>query len=124
MRDEIICTICPLGCELDVEYEADKIITVTGNRCRRGLPYAEKETLNPERVLTTTVRLSGGAISLLPVKTNKSIPRDQIAAVMKEALKIRVRAPIRAGKRIIKNICRTDADLIATRTIKKGRPAL
>jgi CxxC motif-containing protein len=37
MNKEIICINCPMGCSLEVTYDADNIISVKGNECPRGL---------------------------------------------------------------------------------------
>ena len=36
MRKELICINCPMGCCLEVEYDADKVLGVKGNECPRG----------------------------------------------------------------------------------------
>jgi len=118
MTDQIVCTVCPLGCIMEVEHTRDRILSVTGNRCKRGLGYAEKEILHPERTVTTTVRIRGGAIGLLPVKTSRSIAKDLVFTVMKEANAVCVNAPVKMGTVIIANIAGSGADLVATRTIE------
>jgi len=122
MKDELICTTCPLGCELYVEYGREKIITIKGNRCKKGLEYAIKEVFNPQRIVTTTVCIKEAAIPLLPVKTDTSIIRDLMFDVIKESAKIIVQAPIKIGDIIIKNICDSVVNLVATRSIERTEP--
>ena len=44
MKTRICCTTCPNECELDVEMnEKKEILSVTGNKCPRGLTFAQKE---------------------------------------------------------------------------------
>ena len=57
---ELICIVCPKGCHLKVDEEKD--FAVTGNGCPRGAEYGKKELTNPTRVITSTVRVEGGAI--------------------------------------------------------------
>ena len=37
---ELICINCPRGCLLQVEQQGEEI-TVTGNFCSKGIPYAK-----------------------------------------------------------------------------------
>ena len=46
MERKLTCIICPLGCELRVETEDKKVISVSGNTCPRGKVYAENECTN------------------------------------------------------------------------------
>ena len=61
MVKDIICVACPMGCQISVELsDSGEILSVTGNTCKRGDAYARTECTNPERSLTTTVKVSGG----------------------------------------------------------------
>ena len=40
MTRDLVCIICPRGCNLKVELEGKEIKGVTGNGCPRGLQYA------------------------------------------------------------------------------------
>jgi CxxC motif-containing protein len=113
----LTCIVCPMGCLLNVEVENDKIGNISGNRCKRGSAYAVEECTAPKRMLTTTVRISGGIHPLLPVKTKKAIPKALIRPCMEEIRGVQVSAPVRAGDIIVKNICGTGVDIIATRSI-------
>ncbi|MBP7056570.1 MAG: DUF1667 domain-containing protein [Candidatus Omnitrophica bacterium] len=118
MKKELICINCPMGCCLEVDYDKDRIISVKGNECARGKDYAEKEIFHPERVVTTTVRIKGASIPVLPVKTARSVPKDLGIKIVRAASKITVEAPVKSGDVIIKNVSDTGVDLIATRTVK------
>ena len=59
MEKEIICTVCPRGCHIQVEGERETVRQVTGYICKRGLEYATAEFTHPVRILTTTVKLDG-----------------------------------------------------------------
>ena len=119
MRKELICINCPQGCNLDVEFNDEKIIAVNGNECKRGLTYAEEEIFHPVRMVTTTVAVTDGLINLLPVKTNRPVDKSLTSNIVKEISKIKIEAPVGSGNIIIKNILNTGVDIIATRTIKK-----
>ena len=55
---ELICINCPRGCLLQVEQQGEEI-TVTGNFCSKGIPYAKQEITDPQRVLTILMRPEG-----------------------------------------------------------------
>ena len=76
----LTCIICPLGCALTVEFDSDgNVSKVSGNTCPRGKQYAIDECTNPVRTITSTVRCEDG--SVIPVKTNKSVPKGKVFEV-------------------------------------------
>lgn len=80
MEKKLTCIVCPMGCSLCVKEENGKV-TVTGNTCPRGAAYGESEIKNPTRTVTSTMRTEGG--KLVPVKTDRAIPKDKIFECMK-----------------------------------------
>jgi len=117
MNKKFICIICPVGCEIEVEYDSEKIKKITGNSCEKGKEYIVEEIYNPKRVLTTTVKIKNGEMPLVSVKTSKPIPKDLIFKSMDELAEIKVSAPIKIGDIIIKNLLNTGADVIATKKV-------
>ncbi len=115
---EIICIVCPVGCHLTVKGEDINSLEVTGNKCPRGDKYGKKELSDPRRVLPTTVKIQGGLLARLPVKTSEPIPKPLIFDAMKEIKKVKVNAPIKVGDVIIENILNTGADVVATRDMQ------
>lgn len=116
MNKELICICCPMGCHLSVDIENKK---VNGNTCKRGEVYGLNEVINPVRVITSTVKIKGAAFTVLPVKTKSGIPKKLNFEVMKVINSITVKAPIKCGDIIIKNILNTGIDLVATRSMEK-----
>jgi CxxC motif-containing protein len=119
MKKEMICIGCPMGCYLTVDYAGTKIHSVSGNRCKVGQQYAEKEITNPERTLTTTVKVKNGQLPLVSVRTNKPIPKSKIFDAMNLLAKVEAEAPIKIGDTIIQNIFDTSVDIVATKNISK-----
>ena len=116
---KLICIMCPLGCEVTVKYdEKGGIQEVLGQKCPKGEKYARNEFATPLRVLTSTVAIGGAAFARLPVKTSGFIPKDKMFECMKEIEKIRVKAPIKIGEKIINNILGLNVDVVATRDVK------
>jgi CxxC motif-containing protein len=117
MKKEMICINCPMGCYLTVDHVGTKMNAVHGNRCEVAVRYAEKEIVNPERTLTTTVKVKNGNFPLLSVKTNTPIPKNKLFDAMNFLAKIEVEAPINAGQIIVKNILETSANIVATKNV-------
>jgi CxxC motif-containing protein len=117
MKTELICIACPQGCTLTVEHDQEAIASITGNGCKRGIPYAEAEIFHPERLVTTTVRIDHAAIPLLPVKTSQAIPKGKVPAVLRELAGLCVQAPVAVGDILVRDIGGTGADVVATRSL-------
>ena len=119
MMKELTCIGCPMGCALRVEIRGDEIL-VSGNHCKRGEKYARSEITNPVRAVTSTVRISGGNIPRLSVRTAQDVPKDKIFACMEEIQKLKVTAPVHIGDVLIENCAGTGVSIIATKNIEKA----
>lgn len=118
-RTNIICIGCPKGCRIVVESEEKQITAIKGYGCRIGKEYAKKEFTNPTRILPTTVKVEGGELPLVPVKTAQPIPKNKIKAAMEEIAGIKVKAPVNIGQVIVADLASTGVELVATRNINK-----
>ena len=114
---ELICIGCPLGCPLTVTMKNNKFLDVTGNTCPKGASYAEKEVTNPTRIVTSTVRVSGGSYPMVNVKTASDIPKDKIFECIKALKDVVVPAPVKIGDIILSDVARTGVDVIAARNV-------
>ncbi len=115
MKREMVCVACPLGCPLSVEMnDAGEVISVTGNTCKRGEKYAQDECTNPVRMLTTTMKINGGSLPVISVKTSAPIPKGMMFECMKIINNEVVDAPVKMGEVLISNICDTGIDIVAT----------
>ncbi len=105
-----------MGCPISVEINdaTGEVINVTGNTCPRGKAYAVTECTAPVRMLTSTVKVSGGRTAMVPVKTSAPIPKGMMFDIMKEINSVEVASPVKLGQVIIKNVLDTGADIIAT----------
>lgn len=97
--------------------DEEKNFTVTGHSCQKGVDYGKKELTNPTRVLTSTVRIEGAALTRLPVKTSADIPKGEIPNAMKLLNDVTVTAPVRIGDVILPNILGLGVDFVATKTL-------
>jgi len=108
MKKTVTCTICPKGCEIEVSLNS-----VTGYSCDRGKEYATAEVTNPVRILTTTVRVTGGAAKLLPVRSKGPIPKGLLFKAMEECSRKEVDLGVKMGDVIIPNIAGSGIDMVA-----------
>jgi len=106
-----------MGCELEVYVENDMVSSVTGNKCRRGEAYAVEECINPVRTVTTTVRVYGGSLPLLPVKSEKPISKHKIRDCVAALKQIQLHAPVKIGDIVVENVCNTGINVVACRDI-------
>ena len=115
MTKELICINCPMGCALTAEVENGKVISVTGNTCKRGEIYAQNELTAPVRVVTTTAMAQNG--KPVPVKTKDTIPKEKIFEVVAAIKWVTVPLPVKMGDTILKNAADTGVDIIAARSM-------
>ena len=113
----LICIGCPLGCPLTVEMEGNEVKSVAGNTCPRGDAYAKKELTNPTRIVTSTVRVAGGRLAMVSVKTENDIPKGKIFECVKALKDVEVTAPVKIGDVIVENVAGTGVNVIATKNV-------
>lgn len=115
---KLTCIGCPMGCPLTVVMNGEEVVSVTGNTCKRGGIYARKEVTNPTRIVTSTVRVSGGNIDMVSVKTKEDIPKGKIFECVKALKGITVPAPVHIGDVILRNVADTGVDIVATKNVE------
>ena len=113
----LICIGCPLCCPLTVEMEGSEVKAVSGNTCPRGDAYARKEMTNPTRIVTSTVRVAGGRLAMVSVKTASDIPKGKIFDCVKALKDVEVKAPVKIGDVIVENVAGTGVNIIATKNV-------
>jgi CxxC motif-containing protein len=116
----LTCIVCPLGCSISVKLKGLEVIGVDGNTCAKGEAYARDEVLYPKRTLTSSVLVIGGSWPLVSVRTSGPIPKAKIPAVMRALKAKTVKAPVKMGAVMIKNVAMTGVDIIATRDVGKA----
>lgn len=108
----LICICCPKGCHLSVDEKNN--FSVTGNSCPRGAEYGKSEVTHPVRVVTHTVKTTSSEHPRLSVKTNAPIPKEKIFDIIDALNKTEISPPVKIGDIIIKNVCETNSDIVAT----------
>lgn len=111
---KLVCIGCPKGCLITVDKNADGSLSITGNTCKIGEEYARNEVTAPKRTVTSIVRVSGAGSRVVPVKTKQEIPKEKIFECMAVINNTVVKAPVRLGEVLIRNIAGTGVDIVAT----------
>ena len=114
MNRKLTCIICPRGCSLNVELSADRVI-VSGHSCPKGEQYAVNECLHPVRTVTATVRVANRSNTMLSVKTEMPVAKEDMMKVMAALRSIAVNAPVRIGAVIMTDVC--GSRIIATKSV-------
>lgn len=114
------CIMCPMGCLLTVTLTDGAVSDVTGNTCPRGELYARQEVTDPQRMLTTTVRVEGGALALLPVVSQTTLSKGKIMACAEALRQVSVKAPVHTGDVVVSDILGLGVDIIAARDMRCG----
>lgn len=113
----IICTVCPQGCEIEVE-EVNGELHVSNNGCPRGEAYGKSEYVHPVRLFTSLVRVEGGREPLVPVRSTKPIPKEQQRACVDALRQITLQAPVARYTLVLPNVFDSGADIVTSGTVE------
>ena len=116
-KRNLICIGCPMGCPLVVTMDHGEVVSVEGNTCKRVTVYGKKEVTNPTRIVTSTVRVSGGSIPVVSVKTREDIPKEKIFDCVKALKEVEVAAPVHIGDVVLRDVAGTGVDVVATKNV-------
>lgn len=115
----LTCISCPMGCQITVEMNGNQIVSVTGNTCKRGDVYARKEVTDPTRIVTSSVKVTGGKTRMVSVKTRSDIPKGKIFDCIKSLKNVEVNAPVHIGDVIVPDAAGTGVDIVATKNVER-----
>ena len=113
---DIRCIVCPTGCLVHVERISGELI-IEGHSCKRGEVYAREEFVAPKRILTTTIRVENGFLPLIPVRSDKPLPKERLQEVLKQIALTKIKAPIKMGDLLIENVLGLEINIIASRDL-------
>jgi CxxC motif-containing protein len=116
----LVCIVCPIGCEVDVELEVGPVIrvkSVKGNACQRGDVWARQEMEHPLRTLTSLVGVKRGNLPLASVRTTKPVPLSAFPHIMILLRGIELNAPVSIGEVLISKPMGYDTDIVVTRNV-------
>ena len=118
-KKHFVCVVCPIGCEIDVVHDGSKIISMEGNKCERSEEFVSQELIEPMRILTTTVRIQGSRWVVIPVRTDKSVPKRLFPRIMRQLRRVKLQAPVNMLDVVVRDVLGTGANIIATRTMPR-----
>lgn len=118
MKNTVTCTICPNGCEIEVNYTTKEDAVLTGYACKRGITYAINECFEPMRTFTASVKISGSDRRVLPVRTTDPIPKDSLMKAAEALKEISLTVPVKCGDVIVENFLGTNSKLIAAMSLE------
>lgn len=118
MSSEMTCIICPNGCLLRAERQGWRI-RVEGAGCKNGEAYARQELTDPRRSFTGSVRVEGGELPLVSVRSELPVKKARLLPIAESLKELRLTAPVEAGTAVW-----TEPEegirLLATRTVEKA----
>jgi len=117
-KKDFVCIICPNSCRLSAEVGPNGDVKINGYACQRGLEYGTQEFLEPKRTLITTMRIKNGVLPVLPVRSDKELPKNKIFEAIKIINQYEIEAPIKMGDIIIENLLNLGVNVIASRDME------
>ncbi len=117
MLKKLICIECPVSCELLIELSDGKVIKIEGHKCDKGQEYAKSEIENPQRIITSTVLAEKLSLKMVPIRSDKPIPKDKVLPAIEAIKEIRIKEPVALGQVIRENFLNLGVNLIATRDV-------
>jgi CxxC motif-containing protein len=118
-KKHFVCVVCPIGCEIDVVHEGSTIVSMEGNKCEKSVEFVSQELIEPMRILTTTVRIQGSRWTVVPVRTDRAVPRRLFPRIMKRLGLVELQAPVNMLDVVLRDILHTGANIVATRSMPR-----
>ena len=119
-KKHFVCVVCPIGCEIDVVHDGGKIISMEGKKCEKSEEFVTQELIEPMRILTTTIRIRGSKWPVIPVRTDKSVPKRLFPRIMRQLRRTKLQAPVNLLDVVVRDVLHTGANIMATRTMPHG----
>jgi len=114
---EFICVTCPVGCTIQAIVDGDELVSIEGQSCKRGEAFVREELTAPKRMLTTTVRVRGGVLPLVPVRSTAPLPKGRVLEVASLLRGIVLDAPIPPHQTVVANVLDTGVDIVTSRAL-------
>ena len=118
-KKHFVCVVCPIGCEIDVIHDGSKIMSMEGNKCEKSQEFVTQELIEPMRILTTTVRIQGSRWAVIPVRTDKAVPKRLFPRIMRQLRRIKLQAPVSMLDVVVRDVLDTGANIVTTRTMPR-----
>ena len=118
MKKIVTCTVCPNGCEIEVNYTNREDAALTGHRCKRGITYAIDECFEPKRTFTSSVKISGTDRRVLPVRTTAPIAKELTMQAAEAVHAMALTMPVKCGEVLAEDFLGTGVKLVAAMTLE------
>ncbi|NLG29290.1 MAG: DUF1667 domain-containing protein [Chloroflexi bacterium] len=112
-----VCVTCPVGCNIEARVRDGQLLTIVGNRCARGVDFVREEITAPRRMLTTTVRVRGGALPLVPVRSTAPLPKGRLLEVAAHLRGLLLDAPVEEHQLVCADVLGTGVDIVTSRAL-------
>jgi CxxC motif-containing protein len=119
-KKRFVCVVCPIGCEIDVVHDGGRIVSMVGSKCEKSEEFVKQELIEPMRILTTTVRIQRARWAVIPVRSDRAVPKRLFPRIMKQLRRTRLQAPVNMLDVVERDVLKTGANIIATRTMPRG----
>ena len=116
-KHDLVCINCPLSCSIELTEENGEVLEISGADCKVGVKYAEEEFRNPRRMVSTTVKVRGGVLPLLPVASASPIPKSMVRDAVEALAGIVLEAPVADGQLVYRDILGTGVDIVSSRRL-------
>jgi CxxC motif-containing protein len=117
MRKDLVCFICPNSCVLSIIGDETNP-HIENNRCSRGIDFALKELHDPERILTSTMRVLNGVLPLVSVRSDNPVKKTELQKIISQLDAITIQAPVTCGQILMTSVGINKVCIIATRSIE------
>ena len=114
---EFICVTCPVGCSIEAVVEGQDLVEMRGQACARGESFVREELTDPRRMLTTTVRVRGGKLPLVPVHSSAPLPQHLLMEVARALRQVELAAPVHERQVVLENVLDTQVDIVTSRPL-------
>ena len=115
MTDELTCVLCPNGCPLQASQEETEW-NISGNLCPKGQEFAVKELTDPERILTTTVKVKNRR-ELLSVRSDLPVKKAELPELVRQLRSFEAERPVRIGQVLLRNMGKNSVSILATSNV-------
>ena len=117
MKGQFTCVVCPTSCVVNAEWDEIELQNTDHAQCKLAWEYVRGEIFDPRRTVTSTVRVDGGELPLVSVKTAPPVPKARVFEVMQHLAQVVARAPVNIGDVIVADVLGTGCNIVATKKI-------
>ena len=100
-------------CVLRDFYGTTQVVIENEEMMKLIKPINKESTIS----VTGTVRVSGGALPVVSVRTRGDVPKEKVLEVARALCRVHLTAPVQAGDVVIPNVLGTGVDVVATRSV-------